>query len=131
VGHDDLQQVQKLSLSESAVLDEQRISDLVAGMGVPQAEACIFRAVEDIAVRLGLCARLRDDDDWPEMARQARSIASIADQVGFSLLAIAARILHRCALGPDEVARSATFARLMHLGQGSIAILWADQGMSI
>lgn len=121
---DALEQVQMLAHDEGVRLDQDRLQELYRQLGDAGAEDVVCRALEEIAVRLSYANKLCRRGDLPEMRKCVRSLSAIADQIGMVALARVALDVCHCVDQGDEVALSATLARLLRTGDTSLTAIW-------
>lgn len=116
---------------ESVRLDPETLSNLYDQMGEAGAEDVICRAIEELAVRLTNCERILRAGDLAGLAKSARSLIAISDQVGMTALARAADHVRDAALSGDSVAAWSTLYRLIRIGERSLTAVWDQQDLSI
>ncbi|GAB4303392.1 MAG: hypothetical protein Kow0058_17420 [Roseovarius sp.] len=119
-------QVTRLKQSEQVRLDPDPLDQLVLRMGHAAAEDLVRRALHELSDRLIEVEELLRRDQLARMGKCARSLGAIAEQLGMRALARVARDVAACAAAGDRVAIAATVARLMRLGEGSLAQIWAQ-----
>ncbi len=120
----------RLRPAEPVRLDRARLQDLYDEMGPAQAEEVICRAMEALAVRLALIERAYAAGDGAVVARGARGLVAIAEQVGMAGLARVARDVAACALARDAPSLAATLQRLLRTAEGSLTAVWEQAGLS-
>jgi hypothetical protein len=114
----------RLRPAEPVRLERARLSALVAELGPAQAEEVICRAMEALAVRLALIERAYAAGDGAVVARGARSLVAIAEQLGMAGIARVARDVADCARSGDGPALAATLQRLLRQAEGSLLAVW-------
>ncbi|WP_175581761.1 hypothetical protein [Pseudooceanicola sp. HF7] len=113
---------------EDVRLDPGRLESLFLQMGEAGAEDVLCRAMEEIALRLSHTERLFRQGRMEEMRKSARSLVAIAEQIGMNALARVAGDVTCCIDAADEVALTATLARLLRVGEQSLTAVWDLQG---
>ena len=117
----------RLRLDEPVRLEQDRLEELYASVGEAQAEEIICRAMEELAMRLALMERAYAAGDPAPIAKSARGLVRIAEQVGMTKLARVSADVADCALSRDMTALGATLARLMRISDRSLTAVW-DSG---
>lgn len=120
-----------LKHDEPVGLDRANLESLFCQLGRAGAENVVCRAMEELAVRLIDLAPLHRKGQHTELARRARSLVGIAEQIGLVTLARVAGDVSRCAAIGDEAALAATLARLERIGDRSLTAVWDIQDLSI
>ncbi len=131
IGVNVVTQVLNLIQRESVRLDPDRLEGLYLQLGERVAEDIVCRAIEELAVRLAQCERLWREGDFAGLAKNAKSLIGIADQVGMTALARVARDVNETAYGGDPVATGATLFRMVRVGERSLTAVWDQQDLSI
>lgn len=121
-------QVTLLKQDERVRLDSKRLDTLFDQLGETGAEDIVCRALEELAARLSHAERCYREGRIEDMRKSTRSLIAIADQVGMSLLAGVAGDVTASIDAGDHVALSATFARLLRIGERSLCEIWDVQG---
>ena len=121
----------KLEPVEKVRLDNVRLEDLYDRLGPIGAENVISRAMEELAVRLSKISKSYEKGHLNDTRKVANSIATIADQVGMSVLAGIARTVAELTTHNDGAALSAVVARLVRLGERSLIAVWDLQDLSV
>lgn len=116
---------------ESIRVDHDQLNGLYANLGDLAAEDVVCRAMEELALRLSHCERLYSSNDLPGLRKSSRSLIAIADQIGMSKLARVAGHVTDCVDSGDTIALSATFSRLLRIGEGSLTAIWDLQDLTI
>jgi hypothetical protein len=116
---------------ESVRLNPDTLCDLYDQMGEAGAEDVICRAIEELAVRLTHCERSLRTCDLSALAKSARSLIAIAEQVGMTALARAADHVRDAAQSGDRVASASTLFRLIRIGERSLTAVWDQRDLSI
>jgi len=120
-----------LRQAERVVIDRARLVDLVHDLGEAGAERVLDRAVEEISCRLLTVETGWAEGDCARVARTARSLMAIADQVGMHLLAHVACDISLLARSGDAPGLAATVARLQRVGEGSMLAMWGVKDMRL
>lgn len=120
-----------LARTEKVGLDAERLGALYRQLGEVAAENVVCRAIEELALRLSHCERQWRSGDRPGLARTARSLIAIAEQVGMTALAQAAENVAQATGRNDTAALGATMHRMLRVGEGSLTQVWEihDQPM--
>lgn len=119
-----MSQFTRLRPEESVRLERGRLSALYTSVGEVQAEEIICRAMEELAMRLALMERAYAAGEFAALAKGARGLVAIADQVGMTGLVRVAGDVACCAERRDGTALGATLARLMRIGDRSLTAVW-------
>jgi len=134
-GHDDkgerVEPITFLRQDEPVWLDRDRLGSLYAELGEGGAEDVVCRAMEEISARLAHAARLFREGARPDLRKNLRSMAAIAEQIGLQTLARVARDVIACIDAGDANAMAATLARLLRIGDRSLTEVWNLQDMTI
>ncbi|MDF1856352.1 MAG: hypothetical protein P1U48_13020 [Pseudooceanicola sp.] len=118
-----------LTSDERVRLDRDRLAELTSQLGEQEAENIICRAMEELAVRLSFTERQFRQGKYAEIRKSARALVAIADQIGMYALARVAGDVIACVDRGDEVALTAVLARLMRIGEQSLAAIWDRHDM--
>ena len=102
---------------ERVTLNQDSLATLCAELGEAEAERMILRAMEDLGARLTELQRLADEGHTVTVARNARRMAKLAEQVGLSTLASVASDVGQAAEVGNDAAQAATLARLVRTGE--------------
>jgi len=119
-----VREVAVLAHEESVRLDRETLGTLVRDLGPNGAEIVLARAMEEIAQRLESLAEPHQSGRWAELARRARGLKAIAEQVGMTTLARVAGDVASCATRFEAPALGATLARLDRITYCSLTELW-------
>lgn len=130
IGVSVVTQVLNLIQTEQVRLDPDRLEGLYQQLGERTAEDIVCRAIEELAVRLTQCERMWRDEKMAPLAKNARSIIAIADQVGMTALARVASDVSDTAKAGDVVATGATLFRLVRIGERSLTAVWDSQDLT-
>ena len=123
--------VLRLVHREQVRFDPAMLASLYAQLGTRAAERMIACAMEELALR-AVALNALPADDVAAVRKGARSIQAIAAQVGMDSLARVARHVVQCAAADaDEVALSATRARLMRVADHSLTAIWGEEDLSV
>lgn len=120
-------QVTVLAHDDYVVIDKDRIGSLYTELGQIGAENAITRAMEELANRLSLLERCYYRDDRKGVAKAARSLVGIAEQVGLTRLAEASVNVANSAAIADEATCAAVVGRLVRVGDRSLSVVWEHQ----
>ena len=116
---------------EGVRLDPDRLMALYEDLGEAGAENVVTRAMEELAFRMSDMQEEFRTGDMETFARNARSLARVAGQVGMVTLARVSRDVAECAALGDMVAVAATWARLGRISDRSLVAAWDIQDMSV
>ena len=105
-------------------IDPGPIARLFAEKGEAGAEHVIGAAMDELVERVGKAENLHRACRFGDLARMARSIVGVAEEVGFRGVARAASQVCECAMSRDPNALAATIARLGRLTEQSLAAIW-------
>lgn len=117
--------------SEHVVFDSRRLRMLCAEYGVRGAEAVVMDAVEDISGSLFVLETACRRDRISEIPATARHVSQMAAEIGMLSLARVARDLGIVAQRGDIVACRAIWARVVRIGDQSLAKVWQAPGLSM
>jgi hypothetical protein len=126
-----MSELSNIPINEPVRLDPDRLGTLYFKLGESGADNVICRAMEELAVRLNDMPKMKREGDLPRLAKTARSLVGIADQIGMSSLARVAGDVAHCANNNDHAALGATLARLQRIGDRSLSAIWDMQDMSV
>ncbi len=121
-------EVAQLEYEEAVCLDPACLVTLYRDLGPLGAENVVCRAMAEITHRLDALAEPHHHGRWVDLARQARGLSAIAEQVGMTSLSDVARSVADCATRQDGAALGACLARLERIGHGSLAAIWDMTG---
>ncbi|MGB1234390.1 MAG: hypothetical protein ACPG5U_01500 [Planktomarina sp.] len=125
-----MENISVLTHDETVDLDTEQLGALYAQLGESNADAVVCRALEELANRLSLIERSYYQSDFPALAKAARGLVGIADQVGMKKLSVIAKTVADLSKAGDAPALSATLARLIRMGDRSLAAIWEVQDMN-
>jgi len=125
-----MEQPTRLRLDEAVRLEQARLVALYDSVGKTQAEEIICRAMEELALRLALMERAYSSGEMAALAKGARGLVAISDQVGMVLLARVAADVARCAERRDAAALGATISRLLRISDRSLTAVWDSADLS-
>lgn len=120
-----------LKMNEAVKLDSVRLANLFIELGEAGAQNVVCRAMEELAIRLAVVDQAYKSGELKVLTKSAKALIGIAEQIGMSGIADAARNLYACADGVDINARAATHARLLRIGDCSLTEVWDVQDLSI
>ena len=126
-----MEHVTLLKQRENIQLDANRLEELFVQLGETNAEDVVCRALEELAARLSHTERCYRERRVEDMRKSARSLIAISEQIGMQMLAEVARDVILCVDTDDETALSATLARLLRIGEGSLSEIWDLQDLTI
>lgn len=112
-------------------MDASQIETLCAELGIPAAEDVVCRAMEELGTRLCLVHDLYQAGNRAEMQTSLRRIRAIAAQLGLQSVSRIAGDVLTCMDDCDRVAEAACMARLVRMGERSLAALWDLQDMRL
>lgn len=126
-----MDQVLNIRLSETVHVDHDRLGALYAEMGADAAEDVVCRAMEELALRLSHSSRMYAEGEVPELRKCAKSLIAISEQIGMFKLARVASDVVKTVDAQDAPATAATLARLLRIGEQSLAAIWDLQDITI
>ena len=109
---------------DDLALDPGPLARLFGSRHEAAAEEVVCRAMEEISARLMQIEMFHAECRFAELARAARGLIGVADQIGLRGLALSASHVAVCSEGRDAVALGATLARLQRIADGSLAEIW-------
>ncbi|SPH24475.1 hypothetical protein DEA8626_03527 [Defluviimonas aquaemixtae] len=116
---------------EGVRLNPDCLVALYAELGETGAEQIVARAMEELAARLSEIQRHADERNAAGVARAARLLIKVAEQIGMtSFASVAGDVLTTSAAG-EAVAQAATLARLVRIGDRSLTAVWDLRDMTI
>ena len=115
---------------ERLEIDHKRMSDLIRGLPLSQAEDFFFDTVEDIAQAIGRIEQCLETDDFRSMYRVADRVREMASRAGFMKLAHVAADLQTVITTSNHIALTAISLRLMRVGEQSLLAMWDSRAYS-
>jgi len=112
-------------------LDQVRLAELYVQLGESGAQDVVCRAMEELAQRLASLEDSYANNDIAELAKGARGLIGIADQIGMKSLARGAENVQIRAGRGDRVALAATLSRLLRIGDRSLTAVWELEDLSV
>ncbi len=106
---------------EMIFVDTEHLVDLARDRGVSRAEFIAFSALEEIAERLTTAEAAWRAGEFQRLSKIARSVVGMSQQLGMQTVADVAGQVAIVAGGRDHAALAALIARLMRVGDGSLA----------
>ena len=113
-----------LQCNRNPAMDPGPLSEIYKDLGDKVAEETICRALEDLAIRLNRLQDMRAVAGFEDLTRQAQRMAAVADGIGLTEVATAARHVATCAGQHDGVALEATLCRLERGFDLAISHVW-------
>ena len=113
-----------LQCIHNPALDPGPLVEIYKDLGDKVAEETICRALEDLAIRLSRLQELRAAAGFDNLARLAQRMAAVAEGIGLTEVATAARHVANCARQKDGVALEATICRLERGFDLAISQVW-------
>lgn len=113
-----------LECIRNPALDPGPMTEIYADLGDKVAEETICRALEDLAIRLNQLQDIRALAVFDELARQANRMAAVAEGIGLTEVATAARHVAICARQKNGIALEATLSRLERGFDLAIGQVW-------
>lgn len=124
-------QVAQLKQFERILIDSRRLEALFCRLGHRRAEAYVTERVEEMTNILAeIEVRFRNGLN-DAIAGQAQQVSKMAGDIGLTSLARAARDLGNAAQRDDAIALGAIWARLVRIGDRSLAQVWEEPGLSL
>lgn len=105
-------------------LNPSPIARLFAEKGEVAAEHVIGAAIDELSERLNKAEGLYANCRFSDLARVARSMVGVAEEIGFRGVSIAAAQVSDCSMTRDPAALAATMARLIRMTEQSFAAIW-------
>lgn len=105
---------------EMIFVDAEHLVDLARDRGVPRAEFIAYTALEEIAERLTSAEAAWRAGEFQRLAKIARSVVGMSEQLGMQTVAEVAGQVATVASGRDQAALAALIARLVRVGDGSL-----------
>ncbi|MFN4098202.1 MAG: hypothetical protein ACK4GT_00360 [Pararhodobacter sp.] len=122
----------ELRPSERILIDSAALGEVFKRLGSRRAEDFVMETVESISDTLAeVDAEIRTDDPLAAIAPRALYVSHLSEQIGLTSLARVARDLQNAALQADVVACRAVWDRLVRIGDGSLMLIWEQQGLSM
>ncbi len=125
-----MEQVSILETVDQVCLNPERMRQLKGQLGDRGAHELVFRAIEDLAIRLEGIRRADGTTQLAELRKRSRALQAIADQIGLDTLIMVADDVLACIDSGDQVALTATRARLLRIGWGSLSEIRRMLGQS-
>lgn len=119
-----------LGVQEPVRVDARRLGEIVGELGESAAQTIICAALEQLAAGLSSARRAALAGDMAELSEQAERLSRLAWQVGLPAMAGVAIDVVACAERRDSTALAATLARLMRIGNRSLAEIRIGAGPS-
>lgn len=116
--------VVELAPGEQIVLDHSRVGKLARQAGRLEAERIVMDRVEDIAARLARVEAFYRNDELGRMSPELTDVSALALEIGLISLARVCRDLALTAEYADRTSLTAVWARLVRIGDQSLAQLW-------
>ena len=108
---------------EMIFVNPERVMQLARDCGVARAEFIAHAALEEIAERLTAAEAAWSAGEFGRLAKVARSLIGVSDQIGMETLGDTARNVAQDALRADDIALAAIVARMIRVGEGSLAAI--------
>jgi len=105
---------------EMIFVDAEHLVDLARDRGGPRAEFIASAALEEIVERLTAVEAAWRAGEFQRLAKIARSVVGMSEQLGMQTVAVVAGHLARVAVANDHAAMAALVARLVRVGEGSL-----------
>ena len=116
---------------EVANVDYDRLNELYTQLGQSNAEDIVCRAMEELALRLTHCDKLYRDKALGDLHKSAKSLVAIAYQIGMPAVSSVAGHVTICIDCENTIALAARVARLLRIGEESLAVIWDLQDITI
>jgi len=116
---------------EVANVDYDRLNELYTQLGQSNAKDIVCRAMEELALRLTHCDKLYRDKALGDLHKSAKSLVAIADQIGMPAVSSVAGNVTICIDCENTIALAARVARLLRIGEESLAVIWDLQDITI
>ena len=105
---------------EMIFVDAGHLVGLARDRGVPRAELIAFAALEEIIERLTAVEAAWRAGEFQRLAKVARSVVGMSEQMGLQTLSMVAVKVAAVAETRDYAALAALVARLVRVGEGSL-----------
>lgn len=105
---------------EMIYVDAGHLVGLARDRGAPRAELIAFSALEEIVERLTSVEAAWRSGEFRRLAKVARSIVGMSEQMGLQTVALVAGKVADVAETKDQAALAALVARLVRVGEGSL-----------
>jgi hypothetical protein len=109
---------------EMIFVDPEHLGGLVRDRGQLLASRMTHTVLEEIAERLTMAEAAWQAGEIQRLAKIARSVVGLAEQVGLATVAHVAGMVAEATTVHDDHALAALVARLVRVGEGSLAALW-------
>ncbi|MEQ8365860.1 MAG: hypothetical protein RIB61_04055 [Roseicyclus sp.] len=120
----------ELPLAETARFNPGQLEAFCGRMGEVRSEHEVARALDRLSNRLSQVARLRKGGDMAVLDRAVGALVRDATLIGMATLARVGADVLECIRSDDQVALSATLARLDRVGDRSIHAVWDLEDIS-
>lgn len=124
------QHVTALRPEEPARFNPDRLERLCDEIGEVRAEHEVARALETISRHIRTLGSITPLDDAGACCVPLRALTATSDRIGMATLARVARDVLACIERRDPVALSATYARLLRVGERSLHAIWDLEDVS-
>lgn len=104
---------------EGVRLNPDCLVELYSELGEAGAEKVVCQAMEELSAGLADMQRFAERGDTAALARSARVLIELAEQIGMMTVARVAGDVVEAAAAGDHAGRAATLARLMRIGDRS------------
>jgi len=120
-----------LRLDENIRLDRDQLEALFLQLGAAGADQLVAHAMEEMAVELSRVEKHHRDGKLDDVLVGVKSIVTIANQVGMTALARVGCDVISLIHSFDSASYCATVARLVRIGESSLAAVWDLQDLSV
>lgn len=122
--------VTDLPLGEPARFNPGQLEELCARLGETRAETEVAHALDRLSLLLDEAARIGRTGDCQDLSDVLAVLVRDAHLIGMATLARVGRDVIGCLERGDEIALSATLARLLRVGDRSIHAIWDLEDVS-
>ena len=119
-----MEQVAILTHDERVHFDPNRLEELYEQLGENAAENVVCRALEELSIKLRKIEAAFWNGELKTVSENAKSLVTVADQIGMHSLARVAGDVAICVDRGDSVAVGGTLARLLRVGDQSLSSIW-------
>jgi len=123
--------VLRLQHDEMVRLDRGQLEVLYQSLGPVGADKVVSHALEELAATLSRASREYRAGEVEALRASVKSLVSVAQQVGMTLLARVGRDVVVLSRSYDAAAFGAAMARLERIGESSLMAVWDLQDLSV
>ncbi|MGR3502302.1 hypothetical protein [Pseudaestuariivita sp.] len=109
---------------ETVRFDHVRLQDMAQQLARDQYDAVVCGALDDLSGRMAYVATGLAQDRLAELRRTVAGLITLSEQLGLTTLACVSRDVVHCIDVQDGISLTATYARLVRVGELSVTVLW-------